>query len=38
VNILIEIDYGERAVGILEMLRAKKNVMVEEKRLLKRLL
>lgn len=37
-NVLIEIDYGERAVGILERLRAKKNVMVEEKRLLKRLL
>jgi len=33
VNILIEIDYRERNAGIIEVLRTKENVVVEEKRL-----
>ncbi|HHT9116035.1 MAG: hypothetical protein HY607_03710 [Planctomycetes bacterium] len=32
-NILIEIDYRERNAGIIEILRTKENVVVEEKRL-----
>ena len=32
-NILIEIDYRERNAGIIEVLRTKENVVVEEKRL-----
>ena len=32
-NIFIEIDYRERNAGIIEVLRTKENVVVEEKRL-----
>ena len=32
-NIFIEIDYRERNAGIVEVLRTKENVVVEEKRL-----